>query len=183
MLKYRLAPTSEDDTEFKTFAEAGWSEMQAIQTYGPLAIEDGRQAVRVVRQRSEAFGFRRDRVGIVGFSAGGVIAAATAMAEDAELRPEFAGVIDGAPPQIRKVGDEVPPLFLAYANDDKIVQNGPMDLFRTWNEASRPCELHVYARGGHGFGIDPQGLPSDHWIEQFALWLEAKHLVNCRSTA
>ena len=103
VLKYRLAPTSEDDTEFKTFAEAGWPEMQAIQTYGPLAIEDGRQAVRVVRQRSEAFGFRRDRVGIVGFSAGGVIAAATAMAEDAELRPEFAGVIDGAPPQIRKV--------------------------------------------------------------------------------
>jgi len=40
-----------------------------------------------------------------------------------------------------------------------------------WRAAGKPVELHIYARGGHGFGMHKNGLPSDHWIERFAEWL------------
>jgi acetyl esterase/lipase len=46
--------------------------------------------------------------------------------------------------------------------------------YSAWRAASHPVELHIYSKGGHGFGMNKQGLPSDGWIDRFAEWLQAQ---------
>ena len=177
LLKYRLAPAPADEQQFKALSLTVAQRTREIAEYSVLAIEDGRQAVRAVRGRAEALGIRPDRIGILGFSAGGVVAGASAMSRDPACRPSFAAVIYGPPQQVEAPAAGGPPLFLAYANDDDVVRNGAMDLFAAWKQAGVPCEMHVYSRGGHGFGMTPQGLASDAWIEQFGAWLTSEGLA------
>ena len=67
---------------------------------------------------------------------------------------------------------DAPPLFLAAATDDPIVDaSASVSLYSAWKEAGRSAELHLFAQGGHGFGLIQQGLPSDRWIDLFWKWL------------
>jgi len=76
---------------------------------------------------------------------------------------------------------EAPPLFLAVAADDALL--GPaasLPVFEAWRAAGREAELHVYASGEHGFGMEHQHKPSDHWIDAYLWWLEARGLLTGR---
>jgi acetyl esterase/lipase len=64
-------------------------------------------------------------------------------------------------------------LFLLAANDDPMGAGASLPLYTAWRDAGHPVELHLYAQGGHGFGMKKQGLPSDHWIDRFGDWLQA----------
>lgn len=71
-----------------------------------------------------------------------------------------------------------PPLFLLAATDDQLgLAAHSVDLYRDWTAARKPAELHLFAKGGHGFGMRKQGLPTDRWIERFADWLEMQGLL------
>jgi acetyl esterase/lipase len=132
-----------------------------------MAVADGLQALRVVRQQAETYGLARDRLGILGFSAGAYVAAGAASEYDAETRPSFAAPIYGLW-NPRPLPADVPPLFLAAATDDAMVEvEHSLALYSAWKSAGRPVELHLYSRGGHGFGMNRQGLPSDTWIDRF----------------
>jgi acetyl esterase/lipase len=150
-------------------------DMDAAARYG---IADGVQALEVVRRRAAQWGVSPDRVGFMGFSAGAMVASAALLQADAAARPSFAGILYGAPfgamPSIPK---ELPPIFLAWAQDDNLVL-GPVVKFRDALVAAghRP-EVHVYSAGGHGFGLKKQGTTSDHWIDAFYDWLEAQGLT------
>ena len=50
-------------------------------------------------------------------------------------------------------------------------------LYRAWRAAGQPVELHIYAQGGHGFGMRKQGLPADHWIDRFGEWLQVQGFI------
>ena len=64
-------------------------------------------------------------------------------------------------------------MFVAAATDDKLgLAPASIALYTKWTEAHKPTELHMYAKGGHGFGMRQQNLPTDHWIDRFADWLE-----------
>jgi acetyl esterase/lipase len=166
-----------DEQQFKALSVTVGQRTREIAEFSVLAMEDGRQAVRVVRQRADELGIRPDRIGILGFSAGGMVAAASAMSSDPACRPRFAAVIYGGPQQVVEPARDGPALFIAYANDDDVVRNAGFDLFSAWKEAGLPCEMHVYSRGGHGFGMSPQGLASDAWIDQFGSWLTSEGLA------
>jgi acetyl esterase/lipase len=178
VLKYRVAPTPQDDEHFIQLAETVGERVREIKAYGKLALEDGMQAVRFVRRKSAELGVRSDRIGMVGFSAGAMVVAGSAMSKDVDSRPDFVGVIYGGPQRVGKVPPDAPPLFLAYANDDDVVKGAAFGLFSAWKKAGATSEMHVYSRGGHGFGMAKQGLPSDHWIEQFAAWLKSEGMVS-----
>ncbi len=65
------------------------------------------------------------------------------------------------------------PLFLAHASDDPLIPPAiSIAIYNAWQAAGKPAELHIYSRGGHGFGMNRQGLPVDGWIERFAEWLQ-----------
>ena len=179
VLKYRTEPTPRDLAGF---------EKSLHQLFGALmkpganvtlpgearAVDDAQLALRYVRSNAARWGIAPARIGIVGFSAGGRAATSAAMRFDAASRPDFLGSIYGALSSKAPVPPDAPPAFVAVDADDGL--GGPgrgTDVFDAWRAASRPVELHVYQRGGHGFGMRKQGATSDHWIDAFYWWLEA----------
>jgi len=138
----------------------------------PLALgaADVGQAVRLLRSRSEEFGVRPDAIGLVGFSAGGLVGAEAALTEDKEGRPDFLGHIYGSFAD-REVPADAPPFFAAVAADDELCAGYALQAFTRWRAASAPAELHVYSSGGHGFGIGRTGRSVDTWTDRFSDWL------------
>jgi acetyl esterase/lipase len=175
VLKYRVVPTPDDDQTF--LQQASNLSRAKMDRVRPTTIADASQALRVVRKQARRWGIAPDRLGIMGFSAGGVVAAGAATEYDAASRPSFAAPIY-AEWNARPLPADVPPLFLAAAGDDELVDvQNSLSLYSAWQAAGRRAELHLYAQGGHGFGMNRQGLPSDGWIDRFWEWLQAEGFV------
>jgi acetyl esterase/lipase len=146
-----------------------------MDTAGRYGIADGIQALKVVRAHSAEWGVDPKRLGFIGFSAGAMVASAATLQPDVRLRPSFAAFIYGGPFGVMpKIPAGLPPIFMAWAQDDNVALR-PVVRFNDALVASgnRP-EVHVYATGGHGFGMKKQGTPSDHWVDDFYAWLRAR---------
>jgi acetyl esterase/lipase len=138
-----------------------------------LAGDDGRRAVRLVRERAADFGYKPDRVGLIGFSAGGMVTA-EALFGPAETRPDFAAIIYGAR-EIKEVPSPAPPLFLAAAADDTMAVGRSIDLFNAYRKAKGPAELHVFQMGAHGFVNKGGG--ADRFMDRLEEWLAVNKLL------
>jgi acetyl esterase/lipase len=176
VLKYRVLQTEPRDEDLIEQLQERFTDlihlMELMQQIEPRAIADGQQAMKVVRQHAAEWGIEPERVGILGFSSGGVVAIGTAMQHDKESRPDFAAPIYPAPSRRSiAVPADAPPLFLLAASDDPMAVGTSLPLYSAWRDTGCPVELHLYAGGGHGFGMKKQGLPVDHWIERFSEWL------------
>jgi dienelactone hydrolase len=189
LLKYRVRGTPPDPAEF---AEAVAKRMAGAPPAIPyakapramadampdetlplardIAADDGRQAVEIVRARAAEWGIKPDRIGVIGFSAGAFLAADLGVDPRAEPLA-FVAPIYGGETQGRQVPANAPPLFAAVAQDDRIMFRVVEGLYADWSSADRPAELHVFTRGGHGFGMGKRGLPVDRWIDLFGDWL------------
>jgi len=177
VLKYRLAHTGEDATqEFADLYEKDKPKFQElVGKVIPLTIADGLAAVAYVRQHAFEFGVSPDRVGIIGFSAGGTVAAGVAYHYAPEGRPAFVAPIYAAAGRLKElpVPADAPPMFIAAATDDNLgLAPDSVALYQKWTEAHKSVELHMYAKGGHGFGMHQHNIPTDHWIDRFADWLD-----------
>jgi acetyl esterase/lipase len=181
VLKYRVAHTGEDATEEFTALFADRQKFQQIlDKVVPLSIADGLAAVAYVRQHASDWGVSSDRVGIIGFSAGGTVAAGVAFRYAPDGRPAFAALIYAAAGRLKDshVPVDAPPVFVAAATDDNLgLAPDSVALYEKWTSARKPAELHMYEKGGHGFGMRKQNLPTDHWIDRFADWLELLGLL------
>ena len=183
VLKYRLARLPADMTDL--IAEIGpmpdvndgpamlaWLR-RGIGNAPELATADGEQAIRVVRARAGALGIDEERVGIIGFSAGGTVALQTATTVDPKARPSFVANIYGAFCD-RDVTVDAPPMFAVVAADDGLCRASFLEVAHRWMDAGVPTELHVYEKGGHGFGLAKQELPVDSWTDRLEDWLTAR---------
>lgn len=133
-----------------------------------IAAEDGRRAAALVRERSADWGLKT--LGMIGFSAGAFLAAD--VATDPQGPPlDFVAPIYGGDASAAPVPPDAPPLFTVVAQDDRLLFKVVERLYADWTNADRPAELHVFARGAHGFGMVRQGLPVDRWIDLFGDWL------------
>jgi acetyl esterase/lipase len=187
VLKYRLNETPAELAVFETGLKQRWAAMAQGQpshaddlakTAGALqAMADGLVAVRRLREQAARWNIAPNRIGIIGFSAGGVVAMSVATRYDAASRPDFAASIYGSLPAGSVVPVDAPPLFLAVSADDPLLGGASQPIFEAWRAQRRPVELHVYEKGGHGYGMNRSGASSDHWIEEFYWWLEAGGLV------
>jgi acetyl esterase/lipase len=137
-----------------------------------------------VRAQANRWGIAPDRLGIIGFSAGAYAAVGAATKYmDAESRPGFAASMYGEWWE-RWIPADAPPLFLTAATNDPLIDvSSNTSLYEAWYAAGRRVELHLYAQGGHGFGLVPQGLPSDTWIDRFLEWLRAERFVPEQETS
>lgn len=149
-----------------------------MDTAGRYGIADGIQALKVVRRHATEWGISPDRIGFLGFSAGAMVATGAVLQADSANRPNFAALIYGAPfGVIPPIPAKLPPLFLAWAQDDRVALD-PVVRFRdALVAAGQMPEIHVFSAGGHGFGMRKQGTSSDHWIDEFLYWLKAKRLA------
>ncbi len=177
VLKYRLAhsltnnPVQELMTKMTDFNQLDEANAPIV----PLAMMDALTAMEFVRNRADEFDIKPDKIGIMGFSAGGTLAMSAAYNANEQNRPNFVAPVYAYEPAI--IGSEIPkektPIFITVAGDDQL-QMVPcsMNIYRKWFEAGQPAELHIYEKGGHGFGMREQGLPTDSWYERFGDWLK-----------
>lgn len=140
---------------------------------GQYGIADGIQALKVLRERAAEFGLEPGRIGIVGFSAGAMVTSGVLLQQDASARPAFAAPIYGGPfGVISAIPQNLPPIFLAWAQDDTTAGAACVRFYTALTAAGSAPEVHIYRTGGHGFGMAKLGGTSDHWIDEFYYWLE-----------
>lgn len=139
-----------------------------------MAIADGKASVAYVRKHTKEWNIKTDKIGIMGFSAGGTVATGVSFLYVELSRPNFTAPIYsyvgsfGYP----SVPEDAPPLFIAGTTDDDFgFQTHCTKLYIQWTEAGKSAELLLYRKGGHGFGMRKQNLPTDQWIERFYEWL------------
>lgn len=201
VLKYRLVQILPGETaeamrqRLVRTMRTGWQ--------GEPASADGIQALRLIRARAARYGIDPHRIGVVGFSAGGHVAGMMALAPNPAERPDFAGLIYGMPflsplpplppanlpfppgtpneiwrqPKPTPAPGALPPLFMAGAQDDVIAGIGFREFYDALYASGYRPEMHLFSSGSHGFGMKPQGTTSDHWIDEFHWWLEAKGMT------
>jgi acetyl esterase/lipase len=149
---------------------------QAGQNVRELAGADGQQAIRLLRQRAAEFGVLPNRIGIIGYSAGGSVVMSTIYGP-ADGRPDFAAPIYGLRTNTNPPPEGAPPLFIAVASDDKTMGfQGSFDLFSAWVKAGIPAELHIFQIGQHGFV--KKGGGADHYLDRLEEWLKVNGLLS-----
>lgn len=136
-----------------------------------MADEDGRQAMKIVRQRANEFNISPDKIGFMGFSAGAMLTLHMGLDYDKETRPDFIGLIYAPVSDFHAPQKDAPPMFALSATDDRLTGNSSILQYQAWRDAGVPTELHVYEKGGHGFGMRKQNMPVDSWIERLGDWL------------
>jgi acetyl esterase/lipase len=160
------------------------------------ALQDGQRAMSLVRSRASEWNVDPARIGILGFSAGGNLAALTSMhyaerrypevdgADDDSCRPDFAVLVypaylaegDKLHPDV-KITSETPPTFLAHASDDKVSPLNSALYYVGLKQAGVVSELHIYASGGHGYGLRRTDNPVTTWHERCADWMTSTGLM------
>ncbi|MEQ1826511.1 MAG: alpha/beta hydrolase [Pirellula sp.] len=149
------------------------------------AMADVRQALRLIRSKAKSWNVDPDKLGVLGFSAGGELAALAAMDSD-EGKPDAVGAIDrmSSRPNFQvliypgssnrfTVKKGMPPVFIALgAKDRDDISLGMPKLYLKYKEAGVPAELHIYSNAGHGFGYRPnsQGAAGE-WPKRLKEWL------------
>jgi acetyl esterase/lipase len=179
VLKYRLVECKTDDPTRELMTRGPLDEVVA--PIVKLAMADGNAAIGHVRSRAKEYQINPDRIGIIGFSAGGTVAASVAFNYSPETRPNFVAPIYLAYSwtiKDRGVPPDAPPIFILAATDDPL-QLAPqsVSLYQDWTAAKKSAELHLFSKGGHGFGMRKQNLPTDRWIERLADWMELQGLM------
>jgi acetyl esterase/lipase len=173
----------------------------------PLPLLDAQRAVSLVRSRAKEWEIDPKRIGIVGFSAGGHLAVATATNFDrrayepideidrVSCRPDFAVAVypgylvpedtntDTLAAYIR-IPKQTPPMFFVHAGDDP--ESGPENsaaMYLALKKAGISAELHLYATGGHGFGVRKSDRPCSTWTDRCVDWLQTQGILARRSKA
>jgi acetyl esterase/lipase len=175
VLKYRVHPNPgfRIPSELRKHPERFQVFKESFGAGIPIAIADATQTLRYLRTNAAFFGIAPDRIGMIGFSAGAITTMGAVMNDDPADRPNFAAPIYGAMDHKAPPAD-APPLFIAVTEDDPAVPaTESVAIFARWNAALLPAELHVYEKGGHGFGMTPHGLPVDSWTVAYEAWLRS----------
>ncbi|MNE13219.1 Dienelactone hydrolase family protein [compost metagenome] len=146
-----------------------------------LAAQDGKNALKYVRDNASKYGIDVKKVGIIGFSAGSTVAMETVLDNTADQLPDFVANIYGGPREdLLKTAtpEKKIPMFVCAASDDQLkLAPRSIQLYNKWLEAGQSVELHIYAKGGHGFGTGKQNLPVDSWLNRFEEWLAFQGLL------
>ena len=158
---------------------------------GLAALQDAQRAISVVRARSRELGIEANKIGIMGFSAGGEVAARASLqynarkyekidpVDEMSCRPDFSMLIypaylvkDNALLEELKPAADTPPAFMVHAWDDNVTPLSSLCLATELKKVGVSTELHLFALGGHGYGIrHVDGMPVTDWTLQAAPWL------------
>ncbi|QNF33433.1 alpha/beta hydrolase [Adhaeribacter swui] len=182
-------------------------------------LQDAQQAIRVVRKRAAEWQVDPQRIGIIGFSAGGHLASTAGThfqkavipnPDNISVRPDFMILVypvissqpgvahtgsfenllgkNASPEKLKEYSNEqqvtaqTPPTFLVHASDDKVVPpNNSILFYQALQQQNIPAEMHIYPKGGHGFGLKNPTTP-DYWFDRCLNWMIASQIVPAASS-
>jgi acetyl esterase/lipase len=162
-------------------------------------LQDAQRALGIVRLNAEAWGINPERIGVLGFSAGGHLSA-TAMtnyqkrnyplidkADQVSCRPDFGVLVYPAylvdnetktqlAPEV-KITKDTPPAIFIHAGDDRITADGSVQMWLAMRRVGVHSELHVFPHGGHGYGLRPSKDPVSKWPKLVENWFKRTELI------
>ncbi|QDU58101.1 alpha/beta hydrolase [Aeoliella mucimassa] len=185
------------------------------QNQTPAPLDDAKQAMRLIRANAKEWGLNPNRIGVIGFSAGGHLASSVSTlwdegnpeaeneVERLSSRPDFSMLIypvismeagvthsgsrrkllgDSPSDELsekfttyKQVNDRTPPTFLAHASDDRgVLPENSIRYFQALLEHKVPAELHMYEKGGHGFGMKTLDTFQNQWLTDLEIWLKPR---------
>ncbi len=163
-----------------------------------LPLTDAQRAVRIVRSRASEWKLDPKKIGMLGFSAGGNLAAKTACGFETKAfdgddlaatsaRPDFAVLVYPAYLPDKKdptklapelpVSDKTPPMIMIHAGDDRIDAQGSILMYQALKANKVQAELHVYGAGGHGYGLRKTENPVHTWPQRVEAWMVTQKLI------
>ena len=162
-------------------------------------LEDAQRALGMVRKRAGELGIDAARIGVLGFSAGGHLAAAASTnferrsyeavdeADAVSSRPDFCVLIYPAYLTVKEEGDRIapelkiakdtPPTFLVQAEDDGVRVETSLFYYAALRKAGVPAEMHLYPVGGHGYGLRPSGKLVTTWPSRAEEWMRSQGIL------
>jgi acetyl esterase/lipase len=161
-------------------------------------LQDAQRAVGLVRAQAKELGLDPNRIGVLGFSAGGHLAATLAAhpdrtypqidsADSASCRPDFLLLIYPAYLVVKEQNDKLadsvvpsaasPKTFIVIAEDDPVRVEGPLAYYAELKKHKIPAELHIYPTGGHGYGLRRTEQMVTTWPDRAADWLRSNNLL------
>jgi dienelactone hydrolase len=186
VLKYRLLPSGEQGVEehSRTSENDPDKEYAAVKKLLPYSVADGLKAIEYTRSHASELDIDPEKIGFMGFSAGGAVTMGVAYGYKESSHPDFLVPVyawtDVMP--VQKPQKDAPPMLLICATDDSLgLAAGTIDLYNSWYSEKLNVGLHMYSKGDHGFGMRTNNLPSDHWIERFYDWAVAEGLTDLRN--
>ena len=140
----------------------------------PFSVNDALNAIENIRQNSKKYKVDPNKIGLMGFSAGGAVTMEASYKATEKNQPNFIAPI--YPWMLivedQKVPDNKPPAFISCANNDGL-ELAPLSvkIYQDWILADAKAELHMYDMGGHGFGMTMQNSPVDNWSNLLVDWI------------
>ncbi len=176
VLKYRVVKSETEDPVKELMGKmTDFKKLDAENaTVVPLAIADGKKAIEYVRSHAKEYNILPNQIGLMGFSAGGTLTIGVTYSYTPENRPDFIAPIYAylGALENKTVPHDAPPAFVVVASDDQLgLAPHSVQIYTDWLAAKKSVELHAYLKGGHGFGMRKQNIPTDTWFERFGDWL------------
>jgi acetyl esterase/lipase/lysophospholipase L1-like esterase len=179
VLKYRLVHSTSNDP-IQDMANKKGEPGDQTKTVMAMGMSDGREAIAYVRKHAAEYNIDPDKIGIMGFSAGGTVAASSAFNYTVHNKPDFVAPIYPFFPDSMQtiVAADAPPMFIVAASNDQLgLAPHSVSLYNKWLSSKHSAELHMYVQGAHGFGMRVQNIPTDSWIDRFGDWLQVTNLA------
>ena len=143
----------------------------------PYSTKDALKAIEVMREKAAKYNINPNKIGLMGFSAGGAVTMEAAYTSISKNQPNFIApiypwmdIVEG-----QKVPSNKPPAFITCANNDecKEIPTSSVQIYQDWIQAEAKVELHMFSEGGHGFGMNKINSPVDRWSQLLIDWILA----------
>ncbi len=192
VLKYRLQPTAptleefeaQMNRRFEVSADTVESDSTRSRPRRPRwdlsdQLEDVEAAYAMILERADEWSVDKNRIGMIGFSAGAGLTMATTL-QSKKVDLAFIGPIYGGMNAV-EVPENAPPMFVAIATDDFLF-GGNFGVIKSWYDAKVPIEFHLYQNGGHGFGLGNPNRTSNKWFDAFIHWLNVNGFLKAKQS-
>ncbi len=183
VLKYRLHPTPESLEDFKawmnrprtpTTDDSKDSTPRLERRDLSDQLEDAEAAYAMIVDRADEWGVDINRIGMIGFSAGAGLTMHSTL-NSKTMKLAFIGPVYGGMGEVT-VPENAPPMFNVIATDDFLFK-GQFGVVKSWFDAGKPVEFHLYQNGGHGFGLGNPNRTSNRWFDAFIHWLRVNEFI------
>ena len=175
VLKYRTYPRKGSVIEWQRTLKTQTA-IDSAKTILPYSSKDALNAIEVIRNNASKYNINPNKIGLMGFSAGGAVTMEAAYTSISKNQPNFIApiypwmlVVDK-----QKVPLNKPPAFISCANDDPLMLATPsVQIYQDWISAGAEAELHMFSKGGHGYGMNKINAPVDRWSQLLIDWILA----------